>query len=97
MLDILVRPYPTRTAGTPVSYGYKPRSGKFWLHYLPDLQAGDSTVIYIPERSYPKGWSFGKHAPEEGSWRWEEQERKLYIAPAGRTGIQKLEIVAGAT
>jgi len=92
MLDVLVRPYPQRTAGTPKSYGYHRKTGKFWLHYYPNTEAADSTIIFIPERSYPNGWEFDKHAPAEGTFRWDEMERKLYLAPVRDNQLQKLEI-----
>jgi hypothetical protein len=93
MLDVLVRPYPERTAGTPVRYGYDPDKKRFWLHYRPEKNAVDSTVIHLPQRIYPEGWTFGRHAPAGGSWRWEENSRRLYLAPGQTTGLQKVEIL----
>lgn len=92
MMYVLLRPYPQYTAGHPVKYGYKPRSGKFQLHYLPDPQAVDSTVIFIPEHCYPDGWKFGRHKPEDGSWRWDKESRKLFIAAPADQKLQKISI-----
>ena len=96
MLDVLVRPYPQRTAGTPVSYGFNPEKQHFWLHWKADPGILDSTVIFIPKRVYPQGWEFGQEAPEESSWRWDQEAGKLYIAPSEETGLQKVEIIPRA-
>jgi len=93
MLDILIRPYPQKTAGIPVKYGYTKESGEFWFHYLPGSDQQDSSVIFIPQRAYPQGWEFGKHLPGEGSFRWDEESRKLFLAPASSSDLQKIEIL----
>jgi endoglycosylceramidase len=93
IMDVLVRPYPQKTAGIPVDYGYKPKSGKCWLNYLPDPEITAPTEIYIPERAYPNGWEFGEYQPETGTWEWDEEKRLLLIQPAKTNELKKIEIL----
>jgi endoglycosylceramidase len=57
LLDVLVRPYPERVAGDPVSYGFDPATRTFRLEYLPDDRVTAPTEISVPDRVYPAGYS----------------------------------------
>jgi endoglycosylceramidase len=93
MLDVLVRPYPRKTAGILLEYGYKPKSGEFWLSYQPKDSIEGPTEIYIPERSYPGGWEFGEDAPEDNTWQWNEEERLLLFQAPEDEKIQRIIII----
>jgi hypothetical protein len=56
LLAALVRPWPERVAGAPVSYGFDASTGTFTLTYQPDPAIGAPTVIRVPERAYPNGY-----------------------------------------
>lgn len=67
-LAILSRPYPQVVAGTPKSYGFDAASGTFTLDYLVTradgagaFPAGAQTVIVLPARQYPDGYSVTVH------------------------------------
>jgi endoglycosylceramidase len=56
LLDALVRPYPARVAGDPVSYDFDEVSRTFTLVYLPDPGSRAPTEIVVPARVYPHGY-----------------------------------------
>ena len=57
-MDLLVRPYPRRVAGTPTSFGYEPDSRVFTLTFEDRAGVTGATEIYLPaSRHYPDGWS----------------------------------------
>lgn len=61
-LELLERPYPQRTAGTPTKIGFDPDSGEFETSYSTDLPGGGTagrrlTEIYVPKIHYPTGYS----------------------------------------
>ena len=78
--DILVRPYPRCVAGHPISYGYDPGDGRFWLHFVADKEIKGPTEIYIPGEDYPDGWKLSINR-EEKDWqtRWDEESRVLQV------------------
>jgi endoglycosylceramidase len=56
-VDLLVRAYPQRIAGEPISYGYDPDTRIFSLQFLPTPHIKAPTEIYIPARRfYPGGF-----------------------------------------
>ena len=57
IFDVLVRPYPRRTAGTLGPLSYDIDTKKFAMSYTPSLDSGD-TLIFIPqERQYNNGFT----------------------------------------
>jgi len=55
LMASVVRPYPTRVAGDPVSWVYDDASGAFSLTLQPDPRITAPTVIALPPRLYPGG------------------------------------------
>lgn len=55
LLSTLVRPFPERVAGDPVSYAFDAASSTFTLTYRPDAAVTAPTLIAIPARVYPSG------------------------------------------
>ena len=56
LLDAIVRPFPLRVAGDPVSYAFDEKSLSFTLTYLPTEAIGAPTLISVPKRVYPSGY-----------------------------------------
>lgn len=56
LLSTLVRPFPERVAGDPVSYAFDAATSTFTLSYLPDPSVEAPTVISVPARVYPNGY-----------------------------------------
>lgn len=71
-LDVLSRPYPQSIAGTPLEWNFDADSKTFTFSYTTIKANGEgrfdgngNTVIYVPERHYPNGYSVevnGAHA-----------------------------------
>jgi endoglycosylceramidase len=57
LLGVLVRPYPELVAGTPVSYAFDATSSTFTLRLTPDSSITAPTVIAVPPRVYPNGFT----------------------------------------
>jgi len=57
LVDTLVRPYPERVAGDPVSWTYDASSSTFTFTYHPDASISAPTVLSVPARLYPKGFT----------------------------------------
>jgi endoglycosylceramidase len=61
-LRVLVRPYPQAVAGTPVSYGFNSKSGRFAFVYMTKRASGKGrfsrglTDIFIPRLHYRHGY-----------------------------------------
>ncbi|MEO8553777.1 MAG: cellulase family glycosylhydrolase [Kofleriaceae bacterium] len=55
LINTLVRPYPERVAGTPVSYAYD--AGTFTLVMKGDKTVTAPTILSVPDRAYPNGYA----------------------------------------
>lgn len=55
LVSTLVRPFPQRVAGDPVSYGFDAASSTFTLTYRPDASITAPTIVSAPARVYPNG------------------------------------------
>ncbi len=62
-VDALVRPHPVAVAGTPRQLAYDPATRVMTFHYSAigpaggDYPDGTPTLVDVPERPYPAGWS----------------------------------------
>ncbi|MFO0548700.1 MAG: cellulase family glycosylhydrolase [Polyangiaceae bacterium] len=57
LVSTLVRPWPERVAGDPVSYAFDPATQTFTLTYKPDASITAPTEISVPARVYPTGYT----------------------------------------
>ena len=57
LLDVIVRPYPMRVAGTPISYAFDAATRTFTFTYKPDRGVNKPTELSVPARNYPMGYS----------------------------------------
>ncbi|HEX8794567.1 MAG TPA: cellulase family glycosylhydrolase [Polyangiaceae bacterium] len=57
LLQTVVRPYPERVAGDPVSWTFDATSGVFTFTYRPDASNGAPTVVSVPVSVYPSGYT----------------------------------------
>ena len=57
LLDVLVRPWPERVAGDPVSIAYDEAASRLEVTYRPDRRSAAPTEIAVPERRYPGGYA----------------------------------------
>jgi endoglycosylceramidase len=57
LLGALVRPYPERVAGIPISYAFDAATSTFTVSYTPDRAVTAPTVIVVPARVYPNGYT----------------------------------------
>lgn len=55
-VDVLVRPYPRATAGTPLGFCFDYPSCSFILVYAPDPHVAAPTEVFLPLRHYPRGF-----------------------------------------
>ena len=55
LLDAIVRPYPARIAGTPLSWSYDEITRTLAVSWTPDAEITAPTVIVTPVRVYPAG------------------------------------------
>ncbi len=58
LVDTLVRPYPERVAGAPVSWTYDATRSTFTLTYHPDMAVTAPTIVSVPARLYPRGFAY---------------------------------------
>jgi len=56
LVNTLVRPYPERVAGDPISYAFDAASARFTVTYTPDRSQKQPTQIVVPARVYPAGY-----------------------------------------
>lgn len=57
LLGAVVRPYPERVAGVPIAYGFDAATSTFTTSYTPDRGVTAPTVIVVPARLYPNGYT----------------------------------------
>jgi endoglycosylceramidase len=56
LVGALVRPWPERVAGDPVSYAFDAKTKTFTLVYRPDRAITAPTIVSVPARVYPNGF-----------------------------------------
>jgi endoglycosylceramidase len=57
LMAAIVRPWPERVAGVPVSYAFDTFTTTFTLRYRPDPSIAAPTVLRVPRRVYPGGYT----------------------------------------
>jgi endoglycosylceramidase len=57
LVDAIALPYPTFTAGDPMSYAFDPTTSTFTYVYTPDTKIMAPTEIVVPARVYPNGYA----------------------------------------
>jgi len=78
-VDVFVRPYPARVAGTPVSFSFDIETGIFELTLLADAASAGSTEIVVPARNFAAGFDV---EAADGEWTWDpDLHRLLYDTP----------------
>jgi hypothetical protein len=58
LLDTVIRPYPERVAGDPIEWSFDDDSSTFTFRYHPKSEVTAPTILSIPARTYPRGYSF---------------------------------------
>jgi endoglycosylceramidase len=76
LLGTLVRPYPERVAGNPISYAFDAATATFQFEYEPTLAL--PTEIVVPQRVYPNGYRV-----DCGDCVYEKRPGELVITKAG--------------
>lgn len=56
LLDTIVRPYPERVAGTPVSWSFDASTSTFTFRYRSSSAITAPTILSVPARLYPQGY-----------------------------------------
>ena len=78
-VDVFVRPYPARIAGTPTEFRFDRETGAFRLTFRADPGAVGPTEIVIPRRTYP---AWVDVEAKDGEWTWDALHRRiLYFTP----------------
>jgi phage tail protein X len=75
-LDAIVRPYPRKTAGEPVRFGFDLASRTFEFEFRPDPGVTAPTEIFVPEYQYPSGYEVTLSG---GEYRIDRQEQTLLL------------------
>lgn len=57
LLDVIVRPFPSRVAGDPISYAFDEPTSTFAFRYRPNTSLTAPTEISVPPRRFPSGYS----------------------------------------
>lgn len=57
LVDTLVRPYPERVAGEPLPWEWDESTSTFTFRYRPDATVTAPTIVVVPARRYPGGWT----------------------------------------
>jgi endoglycosylceramidase len=95
--DVLVRAYPQRVAGTPISYGYDVDSRVLDLSYIERDGVSGPTQLYIPAtRFYPEGWHL-EVDDAVGSWssQWDAAREVLSVTTPHTGRLHHLRVVPG--
>merc|ERR1712215_384721 len=70
VVKVFARPYPSATAGIPVSLYFDPESRKLAYDFVPDINITEPTEIMVPEVLYPEGFS----VEVSENLKWEQDE-----------------------
>jgi endoglycosylceramidase len=57
LVDTLVRPYPERVAGSPISWAFDATTSTFTFSFHPDPSVTAPTVVSVPPRVYASGYT----------------------------------------
>ncbi len=89
-VDVFVRPYPARIAGTPLSYGFDAETGTFSLSFRADPGPRGPTEIVVPGRTYPAGF---KTLLEDGSFQWDSKRGRLLVHTPQDGRVHNLQLI----
>jgi len=70
VVKVFARPYPSATAGIPVSLYFDPESRQLAYDFIPDINITEPTEIMVPEVLYPEGFS----VEVSENLKWEQDE-----------------------
>ncbi|MDB4965796.1 MAG: hypothetical protein JWN44_1485 [Myxococcales bacterium] len=74
LIDALVRPFPERVAGNPISYAFDAATATFTFQYTADQSSPLPTEIVVPDRAYPNGYTV-----DCGGCRYEKRSNALVL------------------
>lgn len=92
LVSTLVRPWPERVAGDPVSYAFDAATSTFTLTYHPDPSIGAPTEISVPDRVYPDGYTVQCDGCET---RATGQILQVTVPPSGDPAIVTIQKASG--
>ncbi len=81
VVDVLVRPGPVRTAGTPLSFGIVPFTRRWKFTWTGGNGIDAPTEIFVPlARHYPDGFRVrSTDLPGTWSWEWNEEDEIMSV------------------
>ncbi|MCP4805146.1 MAG: glycoside hydrolase family 5 protein [Proteobacteria bacterium] len=86
-MDVLVRVYPQRVAGTPVSFGFDRDSRVFELEFTDREGVSGATEIYVPPRHYPDGFDVEL---SDGDWVFDTDSNLLSVTVEPVDGVHRV-------
>jgi len=94
LTDLLVRPYPRRVAGVPLSWSWQPEERVFTLRWEDRAGVTGPTRVSLPAaRHYPDGWVVTCDDPEGSwSWEWDGETEILALTTPASGGVHRLRI-----
>lgn len=87
LLDVIVRPYPQRIAGTPVEAGFDEATRELVVRYVADPALSAPTEIAVPSRVYPGGYGV-----ECGGCTYSKSGEGLTIEHHGQGGMLEVRL-----
>lgn len=96
VVDVLVRPMPHRTAGTPITYGTVPLTRRWTFTWNGGNDITAPTEIFVPAaRHYPDGFRV-RSTDRRGHWSWEwDEESEVLSVQHDRSRLSRtLTIIA---
>jgi len=92
-VNVFVRPYPARIAGTPMEFSFSFETGTLQLTYRADSASTGPTEIVIPRRNYPDGFHV---EGDDGQCEWNELRRRLFYQPSQDGSVHTIRVLPGS-